>query len=261
MGSFNSIMTNQSQQYENIIVVDTETTGLGNDDRIIQLALLVVDVKTMDVVEKHNELCNSSVPIKEDATRVHKKTNDMIENLQPLVKTSTYELLEKYNNDRNIFVFHNSFFDLYMLAKEMFLIKADLIDTLTCSRNIYPSSKNHRLQTLLQSYCSYTKKQEHDALSDCEMCLLLLENLIKHKNLVDLVNITREPVIGFGKYKGVKFTSLAKKNKDYLEWILSNFDRLDVPTRLIIKCLIKPEELDNTEIKGIRYLNMQHLLK
>ena len=44
----------------NYIVLDTETTGAGENDRIIQLGYIVLGGKEIEV---HNEFCSSEVPI------------------------------------------------------------------------------------------------------------------------------------------------------------------------------------------------------
>ena len=83
--SYYQIMKNYTQRltrykynimtYKNIIIVDTETTGLDNEDRIIQLALLVVNVETLEVEKTSCSLCKAPLPIKPGASAVNKKTN------------------------------------------------------------------------------------------------------------------------------------------------------------------------------------------
>ena len=164
-------------KYDDIIIIDTETTGIFDEDRIIQLAFIVIDANTMSVKNRYSDLCSTSVPIKGEATKVHKKTNDMIKNLPRLKKTETYKMLVKYNKPQNVFVFHNASFDLFMLAKEKFMTKAELIDTLTCAYHIFPKSESFKLQNLTEVQCSVNKRQKHDALSDCVMCQTLLEKM------------------------------------------------------------------------------------
>ena len=42
------------------IILDTETTGTGENDRVIQLGYIVLGAKEVEV---HNELCASNIPI------------------------------------------------------------------------------------------------------------------------------------------------------------------------------------------------------
>ena len=246
-----------------LIVLDTETTGLDNEDRIIQLALLVVNAQTLEVEESYCSLCKASVPIKPGASAVNKKTDEMLEDQPVIQHTEAYKALEKYNKPENAIVIHNAFFDLYMLAKEMFLIHTQLIDTLTCGRYLYPRVQNYKLQTLINQNADEVIVQEHDALSDCLMCLGLLKQMLKYSpfDINKMFEWTSDPIIGFGKHKGRKLTELAKEKPDYLEWVIKNFEKLDAPTRLVMKCLITPNELDNTETKGLRYMKMDHLIR
>ena len=255
--------TNDSMSYNKFIILDTETTGLDNEDRIIQLAIVVVNSKTLSIEETHCSLCKAPLPIKPKAAAINKKTDEMLEDKPIITHTDAYRALEKYNKPENVIVVHNAFFDLYMLAKEMFLIKAQLVDTLTCGRYVYPKIENYKLQSLLQHNEAYKKViQEHDALSDCLMCLSLLRQMLDYSSFgIDkMIEWTKEPVIGFGKHRGTKLTELGKKHPDYIEWVMKNYDKLDVPTRLVMKCLVTPNELDNTELKGLRYLRMDHLV-
>ncbi len=249
--------------YENIIIIDTETTGLKDEDRIIQIALLVVDLETMQVKERHVDLCRPPLKIKEDATLIHKKTNDMVDKCPVLKKTKTYKKLVELNKKENIFVFHNSLFDLYMLAKEKFMTKASLIDTLTCAYHIFPESSSFKLETLIDTHCSGSTRQKHDALSDCMMCMNLLkvmcEKYTRRTRIKKLIEYTKSPIIGFGKYKGMQYTDLAKKDQDYLVWLLNNYNTIDLPTKLIIQSLITPKQLTESDIKGLRYLQISHL--
>ena len=246
--------------YKNVIVIDTETTGLKDEDRIIQVALLIIDLETMQVKERHVDLCRPPLKIKEDAMRIHKKTNDMVDKCPELKKTKTYKKLVELNKKENIFVFHNSLFDLYMLAKEKFMTKASLIDTLTCAYHIFPESSSFKLQTLVDTHCSGSTRQKHDALSDCTMCMNLLKVMCEKFTIKQLIEFTKSPIIGFGKHKGTQYTHLAEKHQDYLKWLLNNFDTIDLPTKLIIQSLVKPRQLTKSDIKGLQYIQMYHLL-
>ena len=70
------------------IILDTETTGAGENDRIIQLGYMVLDGKDVEV---HNEFCSSEVPISYGAMEVHNITPDMIEGKPPCKETQSYK--------------------------------------------------------------------------------------------------------------------------------------------------------------------------
>jgi DNA polymerase III epsilon subunit-like protein len=56
--------------------LDTETTGAGEEDRIIQLGFMVLEGKKVDV---YNDLCSAPLPIGYGAMEVHGITPEMIE--------------------------------------------------------------------------------------------------------------------------------------------------------------------------------------
>ncbi len=68
------------------LLFDTETTGIDESDRIIQIGGMIVHGK--DENEVFDGLCATDVPIKLEAMEIHNITPDMIENQPP------YEALE-----------------------------------------------------------------------------------------------------------------------------------------------------------------------
>ena len=58
------------------IILDTETTGVEDNDRVIQLGFIVLGGAEVEV---HNEFFSSDVPISFGAMEVHGITPDMIE--------------------------------------------------------------------------------------------------------------------------------------------------------------------------------------
>ncbi|BCC80200.1 MULTISPECIES: 3'-5' exonuclease [Bacillus] len=66
----NYIFNNKS----NFLVLDTQTTGLGETDEIVEIAVTDLDGKTL-----LNTLVKPTVPISDDATMIHGITNKMVE--------------------------------------------------------------------------------------------------------------------------------------------------------------------------------------
>ena len=58
------------------VLLDTETTGASEEDRIIQLGFMVLDGKSVEV---YNDLCLAPIPIGYGAMEVHGITPEMIE--------------------------------------------------------------------------------------------------------------------------------------------------------------------------------------
>lgn len=70
----NNIFLNKSQY----LVLDTQTTGLGENDEIVEIAVTDLDGKTL-----LNTLIKPTISISNDAIMVHGITDEMVEKGQP----------------------------------------------------------------------------------------------------------------------------------------------------------------------------------
>ncbi|MCX6061738.1 MAG: exonuclease domain-containing protein [Campylobacterales bacterium] len=230
------------------IILDTETTGAGENDRVIQLGFMVLDGKNVQV---HNDLCTSSVPIGYGAMEVHGITPDQIEGKPSCVETSAFKALEVLNTSDNVMIIHNAPFDLGMLAKENFTSKMRLIDTLRCAKHLFDEEEAHRLQFFRYRLELYKLEQAeadalgivvkaHDAIGDVLVLKLFLTELRKklterfgNVNPIDkMVELTQTPVLitrplKFGKHKGKTLAEIVMSDKGYLTWMLANMENLD----------------------------------
>ncbi|MFH0708752.1 MAG: exonuclease domain-containing protein [Pseudomonadota bacterium] len=230
------------------IILDTETTGAGENDRVIQLGFMVLDGKNVQV---HNDLCSSPVPIGCGAMEVHGITPDQIEGKPSCVETSAFKALEVLNTPDNVMIIHNAPFDLGMLAKENFTSKMRLIDTLRCAKHLFDEEEAHRLQFFRYRLELYKLEQAeadalgivvkaHDAIGDVLVLKLFLTELRKklterfgNVNPIDkMVELTQTPVLitrplKFGKHKGKTLSEIVISDKGYLAWMLANMENLD----------------------------------
>jgi DNA polymerase III epsilon subunit-like protein len=237
------------------VLLDTETTGAGEGDRIIQLGFMVLDGKNVEV---YNDLCLAPLPIGYGAMEVHGITPDMIEGKPLCIETSAFQALCALNTPENVLIIHNAPFDLGMLAKEDFTSKMRLIDTLRCARHLFDDEEAHRLQYFRYRLELYKIEQAeadalgievkaHDAIGDVLVLKLFLTELRKRlqerfegANPIDkMVELTQTPVfytrpLKFGKYKGKTLTEIAEADKGYLTWMLGNMDTLDEDMRYSI---------------------------
>ncbi|RUM61091.1 MAG: hypothetical protein DSZ03_09020 [Sulfurimonas sp.] len=156
------------------IILDTETTGTQEQDRIIQLGFLVLDNKNVSV---YNDFCHSDTPISYGAMEVHGITPEMVEGKPACTDTPAYATLNELNREENYLIIHNAPFDLGMLAKEGFTCKMKLIDTLRVAKHVFEDEEAHRLQYFRYKMGIYKKEQAeaealgivvkaHDAIGD-----------------------------------------------------------------------------------------------
>ena len=236
------------------ILLDTETTGAGEQDRIIQLGYLVLDgVKT----EVYNEFCSSEVPISYGAMEVHGITPEMIEGKPKCTQLPAYNKLLELNLPENYLIIHNAPFDVGMLEKEGFENKMQLIDTLRVAKHLLPDEEGHRLQYFRYRMGLYKleeaeakrlgiKVKAHDAIGDVLVLKLLLTELRKivmqkfpkEDSVAKMVELTKMPIFvekfRFGKYKGKTLKEVAMQDRGYLEWMLNKMENLDEDLRYSI---------------------------
>ena len=227
------------------VLFDTETTGNQTEDRIIQIGAMVVGAK--GEVKVYNEFCSSEIPIKTEAMEVHNITPDMLEGKANFKSTGFYNDLAGLNSENNYLIAHNIQFDLGMLEKEGFSNQMKLIDTLRCSKHLYPDSNYHRLQYFRYSLGLYKDEvkeaqkhniviKAHDAIGDVVVMKLLLSKLVARVKeqyrgvnpMVKLEELTRTPVMmkkfKFGKYKGEEIEDIARSDAGYIKWMLKSLD-------------------------------------
>jgi DNA polymerase III epsilon subunit-like protein len=245
------------------VLLDTETTGAGENDRIIQLGYMVLEAGKN--VEVFNDFCSAEVPIAYAAMEVHHITPEMIESKPSCTETEAYQNLLQINTPENYLVIHNAPFDLGMLEKEGFANHMKLIDTLRCARHVFDDEEAHRLQYFRYKMGLYKEEAEearklgveikaHDAIGDVLTLKLFLGRLRKRVqerfpgvNPVEkMVALTQEPVfykgpMRFGKYKGKTLFEIAAEDRGYLQWMVEKMENLDEDMRYSIHRVLKGE--------------------
>jgi len=122
-----------------MIFLDTETTGLGSQDRLIQIAYKqgIINV---------NEYFKPEVPINLSAMMVNHITEDMVSD-KPVFKGSDVynDIQERLKTD--ILVAHNAQFDIMMLEREGISV-SKYTCTKELAKRLLPDLPCHRLQYL-----------------------------------------------------------------------------------------------------------------
>ncbi len=237
------------------ILFDTETTGAGENDRIIQVGAMIVHGR--DEIEVYDELCLADVPIGIEAMEVHNITPDIIKDKPPYAELNFSKKLLQYNNAENYLIAHNISFDLSMIEKEGFENHYTLIDTLRCAKHLLPEMPHHRLQYLRYALELYKTEgaeasklgitiKAHDAIGDVLVMKLLLSELVKRTQekfpeenpMKKLAQLTQTPVLlttfKFGKYKDREIKEIVKADSGYINWMKNNMD-LDEDMRFTLE--------------------------
>lgn len=220
------------------IILDTETTGAGEADRICQLSYLVCDEQG-EILELHNDLCTPPLPISFEAMAIHHITPEMIEGALSCIETNAFKRLIELNTPDNLMVIQNAEFDLGMLAKEGMTLNMSLIDTFRVLRAWHPLDIPHGLQFKRYQWGLYKKEaplieklgvviNAHDALGDVIVLKHLYEKLTEEHNVELMIELCSKPIIleyiPFGKHKGKRFEEVALEARNDLKYMVENFD-------------------------------------
>lgn len=221
-----------------IIILDTETTGTGEVDRICQLSYLVCDEKG-EILELHNDLCTPPLPISFEAMAIHHITPEMIEGTPTCIETTAFKRLVELNTPENLMVIQNAEFDLGMLTKEGMPSQMKLVDTFRVLRALHPLDTPHGLQFKRYQWGLYKQEQPlidklgivinaHDALGDVIVLKHLYEKLTESHTVESMIELCSKPIIleyiPFGKHKGKRFEEVALEARNDLKYMLENFD-------------------------------------
>ncbi|MBO3274160.1 3'-5' exonuclease [Pseudomonas schmalbachii] len=164
------------------IVFDTETTGIGPHDEIIEAGWIILPDDPMElnseepaVYRHHRELFRPSVPIALGAMATHHIVPEDLEFCRP---SSEFSLPP----DITYLVGHHVDFDWRMAGQP----NVRRICTLALSRTLFPQLDSHTQSAMLyhlfsgnRRYIRTRLKSAHAALDDAENCLLLLTRLLE----------------------------------------------------------------------------------
>ena len=224
------------------VLLDTETTGAGETDRICQLAFLAL--RGREEPKAYMDYCKPPVPISFGAMSVHHITPEMVENAPSFHETEAARALAGLNTPENIAVIHNAPFDLGMLAKEDLIWQGPVIDTYRCIRHLQPDLESHALQQLRYALGFYREEEAfadrlgyaveaHDAMGDVIVLHFLMSYLLERvgrsqTGVQELIALTLKPIFvktfRFGKYKGSEVRQVFADDNDYFQWAVRKMD-------------------------------------
>lgn len=209
-----------------IIFLDTETTGLAETDRLLQISYKIRGRKAC-----LTENFKPPVPIGFEAMATHHITESMVSD-KPEFKTSGFRELLAHRLQFHVMVAHNAKFDLGMLDREEVQPKL-YICTKKVAQSIFDED-SYRLQYLRYKYNLQVKGKAHDAEGDVRVLEALFEYLFEKmlqpgqdesEVIKEMINISSRPVllrrIAFGKHKGMTFDEIPT---DYIQWMLKQSD-------------------------------------
>ena len=173
------------------VILDTETTGLSNTDKIVEISILEL-VEGVKTGRKFHSFINPCVKVSKKAVEIHKLTNEKLSKFPKFNKIA--EDIIKFIGDANI-VAHNSNFDRRMLNNELRECgweeypKKRFIDTLEIARFLFPGEK-HNQDALCRKFnidnFNRLNTGIHSAMEDTVMLYFIynkMTELLEEKNM------------------------------------------------------------------------------
>lgn len=245
-----------------IITFDLETTGIGPDARIVQIAM------KKESGETYCTLVNPCIPIEERAIEVHGITDEMVSKEQP-IESIAEEILEFLSGEDTVLSGYNiRRFDIPVLRRELKRVSHELpiypiIDVFELNKKLNPYS-------LERCYKLYTNKsmdpeKAHNALYDVDCTIAALAGMVKkHKlqdeNLIKYAEPEEMPVCGSswvvfkdmdivfskGKFRHEPIWRIVFSNPGYFNWILK-LDDVEPETREMLNFVLDKNILGFSE--------------
>lgn len=172
---------------KNFVAFDLETTGLSENDEIIEIGL--AKVNDGKIIEKFSTLVKPSKRLTKDIVELTGISQRMLDEA-PIISDVIDKTKEFIGND--IIVGHNVSFDLSFIGK-FIILKNDYLDTLKLTKIFYPFSHTHSLGHIAK-YLGIKTDVEHRALDDAittAMIILKMNEDLKKlgfKTLFDIQN-------------------------------------------------------------------------
>ena len=217
-----------------LIFLDTETTGIETEDRLVQVAYLLDEKMSC-------ELFKAPLSIKVESMAVCHITNKMVEKKEVFKDSPMHKILsDLFESKESILVAHNAKFDAKILEKEN-VVSQKTICTYKVAQHLDENAiiPSYSLQYLRYYLDLDVEAIAHDAEGDVKVLKALFDRLyakmfekmdkeipfLTEDDVIDsMVNITKKPILikrfAFGKYKGKKIENVAEIDRGYLNWLL-----------------------------------------
>ncbi len=170
----------RTHQGSGLVIVDTETTGLSNDARVIELAWIVVNADLHEVTKGSSLLRGSGSSGGAKAQAVHGISDRDLRNAPEFI--DVWRSLDPHRAQRQL-IAHNAAFDRRMINNELGRVRAPQIRWMACSMQLarqlgYAGRQGGRNNSValgaLADALDLDVTPTHRALADAETVLALL---------------------------------------------------------------------------------------
>lgn len=213
-------------------VVDSETTGVGADDRAVEVAGFLFEDDRF--IRYHTSLVNPGIPIPPEASAVHHLTDEDVADAPSIDEA----MMPFFDDEFEFVVAHSCAFD----RRFMDFGEAPWMCTLKLARAVYPDLPSHKnqylryalkLPKLVHSY--HAQAAAHRALYDSEVTTYLFQHLLtkatSEEPIQKMLHVSNNPSLlktcRFGKHKDKLWKDVPR---DYLDYILNKSSGWDEDT-------------------------------
>ncbi|MFZ2187132.1 MAG: exonuclease domain-containing protein [Candidatus Moraniibacteriota bacterium] len=212
-----------------LIFLDTETTGMGPEDRLCQVAYVFAG-------EEYESLFKPPLPITIDAMAVTHITNKAVADKESFAGSEMEKHLAGIFAVGTVLVAHNAKFDAEMLRREGLDI-GETIDTFKVAYHLDTAGVVPKYGLQYLRYYHDLEAEDasaHDALGDVRVLQKLFDFYFaqmlavsgdEESVLREMLEISARPVLfrkfTFGKYTGRDVSAVAQEDADYLSWLLN----------------------------------------
>ena len=219
-------------------LVDCETTGVGADDKVCEVAWAEIN-EDHELQAEGYSLINPGKPIHYAASAVNGITDAMVADAPTLAEYMA-SVGEPLAGEYVVFVAHNAPFDMRFL-KDHLHTDVKMLCTLKCARLLYPDAANHKQGTMAAMMgITVPREKAHSADGDIAILGQMLKRMCEDNNLTlaDLLEMQSKKVpvtkIMFGKHRGKLLKELPP---DYIHWLLTKADNLNEDLRASLEAL------------------------
>jgi exodeoxyribonuclease X len=218
-----------------ISVIDTETTGMEEQDQVVEFAAVTLRNDGPDcswrIDRTYTTLVRPTVPVSVGARATHHITDAELAGARPMdqLTRDLEDIAPPSARGGSVFIAaHNAEFDIRMLRQSGVpdsILSAPKICTWRCALHLCPDAPSHSNQVLryyLGVEVPPIDGPPHRALPDAIVTAsVLLWMLDQGKTPAELVALTAAPALlntlRFGKHRGQRWADV---ESDYLRWIL-----------------------------------------
>ena len=204
--------------------LDTETTGVNDDDKVVELGWIELDAD-FNVLNQFETLLDPQRRIAPAASAVHGLVYEDVENSPTIEEYFSEDDPTCYGrkiDDPIVLIGHRIAFD-HKFVKPYITNVVQELCTLRWARRLYPESDNHQLQTLVYALGLPRATEAHRVMSDVWTAIHLCKHICERTGMTlpQLAEASAAPMevhtMSFGKHKGEKIQDIPMQ---YLRWML-----------------------------------------